>query len=74
MTKYTLCSRCYQKMQVDKVGVRPSEMLMFQGCEGENELSQEEETALLKELQSEDSDLAVERRPESFVPSSEGIE
>jgi len=46
---------------------------LFHGCEGENgRLSEEAELALLKELQDEDSDLAIECRPNSFVPSVEG--
>eukprot|EP01102_Stenamoeba_stenopodia_P011616 TRINITY_DN358_c0_g2_i1.p1 TRINITY_DN358_c0_g2~~TRINITY_DN358_c0_g2_i1.p1 ORF type:complete len:363 (-),score=52.48 TRINITY_DN358_c0_g2_i1:111-1199(-) len=70
MDKYALCDGCYQKATTK--GDLDS---LLVGCRGDGseEEQAEEELKILKKMQLEDSDLALEQLPKSFVPSSEAI-
>jgi len=75
LNKHALCTKCYKKVATAKETRDGQPNLLLVGCLGDgskDETKEEEKLILLSKLQLEDSDLAVDQMPKSFVPSIEG--
>jgi len=75
--KWVLCRKCHKRTIRKRVGKEGLPFYVW-GCRGneslEDAISEEEEMALLNQMQLNDnSDLALDRIPKYFVPSVKGI-